>query len=57
MHISIQTEGPITGDWEGVGGGGGAEKNFCSQIDGLSTWGPYNRDITMLEVLLAEVTC
>lgn len=53
MHISIQTEGPITGDSEG----GGAEKNFCSQIDGLSTWGPYNRDITMLEVLLAEVTC
>ena len=55
MHISIQTEGPITGDWEK--GGGEAEKNFCSQIDGLSTWGPYNRDITMLEVLLAEVTC
>lgn len=52
MHISIETEGPITGDWEG-----GAEKNFCSQIDGLSTWGPYNRDLTMLEVLLAEVTC
>lgn len=48
MHISIQTEGPITGDWEG---GGGGEKF------GLSTWGPYNRDITMLEVLLAEVTC
>ena len=52
MHISIQTEGPITGDWEG-----GAEKNFRLQIDGLSTWGPYNWDITMLEVLLAEVTC
>lgn len=55
MHISIQTEGPITGDWDG--GVRGWKKNFCSQLDGLSTWRPYNRDLTMLEVLLAVVTC
>ena len=31
MHISIQTEGPITGDWEGGGGGGGEKFLFTNR--------------------------
>ena len=36
MHISVQTEGPITGDWEG--GGGGRRKICFNKKMGFKPW-------------------